>query len=298
MAWTPDTGPGLSEVTTRMQPALESPFTEHTPPPSSVSVIIVSYKVCARLRRCLQSLESATEIVVVDNASADGSAAMVRELFPDVTLVANSENLGFGAAVNQGLQRCSGDMILLLNPDARLQCSLAMLSERLARLPLAAGIGFRQVDESGFFQLSFGPPPWLFAELVRNLVQRRLDRRNAWVAARLDRIFCRPMRVPWVSASCLLLRSRPLRDIGGFDERFFLYFEDIDLCLRLRQLGGEIWYDPTLTIVHDRGASAAVQRPAAARAYRASHLYFWRKHRGPWVGRVVRAYASLRDVLK
>lgn len=281
-----------------MQLPLAPPLTEHTPPPSSVSVIIVSYEVCARLRRCLESLDSPAEIVVVDNASADGSAAMVRESFPEVTLVANSENLGFGAAVNQGLQHCSGEMILLLNPDARLQCSLAILSERLARLPLAAGIGFRQIDESGFFQLSFGPPPWLLAELVRNLVQRRLDRRNTWVAAGLDRIFCRPMRVPWVSASSLLLRSRALREAGGFDERFFLFFEDIDLCLRLRQLGSEIWYDPTLTVFHERGSSVAVRPPAAARAYRASHLYFWRKHRGPWVGRAVQAYASIRELLK
>jgi GT2 family glycosyltransferase len=281
-----------------MQRPLTTPLTEHAPLPSSVSVIIVSYEVCARLRRCLESLESATDIVVVDNASTDGSAAMVRESFPDVTLVANTENLGFGAAVNQALPHCSGDMILLLNPDAHLQSSLAMLSERLARLPLAAGIGFRQVDESGFFQLSFGPPPWLFAELVRHLVQRSLDRRNAWVAARLDRIFSRPMRVPWVSASSLLLRSRALRGAGGFDERFFLFFEDIDLCLRLRQLGSEIWYDPTLTVIHERGSSAAVQRATAASAYRDSHLYFWRKHRGPWVGGAVRAYARIRQWLK
>ena len=274
------------------------PLAEPTSPPPGVSVVIVSYEVSERLRRCLQSLDSATEIVVVDNASTDGSVAMVRESFPEVTVVANSENVGFGAAVNQGLAHCSGEMILLLNPDARLQCPLAALGDRLARLPLAAGIGFRQVDESGFFQLSFGPPPWLLAELVRNLVQRRLDRRNTWVAAGLDRMFCRPMRVPWVSASSLLLRSRALRDVGGFDEQFFLYFEDIDLCLRLRQRGSEIWYDPTLTVLHERGASAAAQRPTAERAYRASHLYFWRKHRGPWVGHAVRALASVRKLLK
>jgi GT2 family glycosyltransferase len=169
------------------------------------------------------------------------------------------------------------------------------LTQRIEHLG-ADALGVRQVDGSGFVQLACGPGPSVLAELGRKLVQRRLDQRDRWVAAGLERLLPRPRQVPWVAASCLLVRRDAFAAVEGFDEGFFLFFEDIDFCLRLREVGRRVWYDPTVTILHHRGASAAHRPGSSAQHYRRSQLRFWGKHRGPWTRAAVGAYLRLRGV--
>lgn len=260
----------------------------------ALSVLIVSYGVRERLRRCLDALGSGVEVVVVDNASPDGTADVVRREYPHVRLIAWPENRGFAKAVNAAARAASGSSFLLLNPDAvATPAALAQMTTTLARLPDAAAIGFRQVDERGVFQLTVGPPPSLALEVVRRFVQRRLDRGDARLAGALDRWLSRPRRVPWVAGSAVLVPRERFERVGGFDEGFFLYFEDIDFCLRLRVAGGAVYYDPTVTVTHVRGESARSAPGLARRAYRESQLLYWQKHRGPLARSIVRAYQIL-----
>jgi GT2 family glycosyltransferase len=260
-----------------------------------LSILVVSYNVRELLGRCLASVAE-HEVVVVDNASQDGTADMVRGSFPQVKLVAWGENKGFSAAVNEAARNATGDVFLLLNPDAELPSGATrrMLSA-LANRPDAVAMGFRQVDGQGHFQLAMGLKPTLLVELGRKLVQNRLDRGDVALGNLLDRV-SNAGPVAWVAGSALLVRRCAFEEIGGFDERFFLYFEDIDFCLRLTQTGGRVYYDPFITVVHHRGQSAKKAQSAASRAYRDSQLYFWEKHRGPWVRRLVQTYLMARKL--
>jgi len=260
-----------------------------------VSVLVVSFETRELLGRCLSSLGEADEIVVVDNGSSDGSAAMVRERHPEVRLVAWPENRGFSAAANQAAREATGDAFLLLNPDAALPPgTLPRMIASLQRRPDAWAIGFRQQDHAGRFQLAVGPRPSFALELLRKWVQRDLDRGGGRLARALDRAVSRPVRVPWVSGSSMLVRRSAFERVGAFDERFFLYFEDADFCLRLRSAGGRVYYDPSITVVHERGASASRDPERARRAYRESQALYWEIHRGAWARRLVRAYLRLR----
>ncbi len=262
-----------------------------------ISIIVVSYNVAARLRRCLTSVADAAEIVVVDNASEDGSVQMVQREFPHVRLLARPTNEGFSTAVNRGARHSSQPLLLVLNPDTELSpLLLNQMEETMAARDDVWAMGFRQVDDAGRFQLSFGPPPSLALELVRRTVQRRLDAGGDLLGPLLSRIFSRPMPMPWVSGAALLVRRSAFSAVGGFDERFFLYFEDIDFCLRLWRAGGKVLYDPSLVIRHSRGASADTARGLAQRAYRESQLYFWQKHRGAMVRALVWSYLRLRGL--
>jgi GT2 family glycosyltransferase len=264
---------------------------------SDLAVVVVSFNVRELLSRCLGSVADAGQVVVVDNGSVDGSADMVAEEFPGVDLLAWPDNRGFSAAVNAGAQRVRGEALLLLNPDASLPAgALHAMGAALDRRPRAWAIGFRQVDTNGRFQLAVGPPPSLALDLVRGLVQRALDRGDERVADWADRLLARSMRVPWVAGSSLLVRRDAFEQIRGFDERFFLYFEDIDFCLRLRRAGGEVWYEPSITVVHERGVSARTSNGHAERAYRHSQLWFWEKHRGRVVRDLVHRYQRLRGL--
>lgn len=261
----------------------------------SLSAVVVSYGARDLLARCLASLAGVPEIVVVDNASPDGSADLVRERFPGVRLLALPRNVGFAAAANAGARAASGDRLFFLNPDVEAPPGAAdRVAAILDGLPGAVAAGFRQIDADGRFQLSLGPTPGFAAEFARRVLQRRLDRGDRRLGALLDRLLARPRVVPWVSGATLLVRRDAFERVGGFDERFFLYFEDIDLCLRLRAAGGRVYYLPSPTFVHHRGRSAATARALAERAYRESQLQFWEKHRGPWARRTVYAWLRLR----
>jgi GT2 family glycosyltransferase len=260
-----------------------------------VSVLVASFGVRERLARCLTSVADAHETIVVDNASPDDSARLVRERFPSARLIAWDENRGFGAAVNEAARHATGEALFLLNPDAEVPAgSLGRIETALDDNPGAVAVGFRQVDEHGRWQLTIGPGPSLSLDALRGVVQRRLDRGAHWLGRRLDRALSRPRKVPWVAGSALLVSRSAFEKIGGFDERYFLYFEDVDFCLRLRAAAGRVVYDPRVTIVHARGASASRDVGRARKEYRRSQRLFWRTHRGALTGGLVHAYTRLR----
>jgi len=244
---------------------------------AELSVILVSYNDRLRLERCLSSLEEearnlGAKVIVVDNNSTDGSEELVRASFPWVELITSSENLGYARANNRGIRESRGKFILFLNPDTVLpRGALTELLTGLEARPEAGAIGPALVHEDQSFQISFGRKVSFLSELIQKSV------RNPYYKARL-KAAARAWEVGWLSGACLLLRRPALEAAGLFDENFFLFFEDIDLCLRMRQQGFRLIFDPRIKVLHVGGASTSRQKLASRLEYRRSQVYFYRKH--------------------
>jgi hypothetical protein len=263
-----------------------------------IDIIIVSHNTRAELLTCLASLHeprpaSVERVVVVDNASGDGSPAAARANWPAVSVVALDRNLGFGAANNVALRESQAEFVLFLNSDTVAPPgAIDRLLERL-RARGAAAAGPRLVDRSGRPEVSFGRMLTPAAELAQR-ARVRLAAGNGWLARRYATgLVSRERVVDWVSGACLLARRDAVAAAGGFDERFFLYEEDVDLCAALRARGGAILFTPRATVVHLRGQSVGRSTPAAGEPshYDASHVAFYDKHAprwAPWLRRWIR----------
>jgi GT2 family glycosyltransferase len=261
-----------------------------------VSVIVVSHNTREELLQCLASLGQVTvplEVVVVDNASEDGSADAAERRFPAVRVLRNADNLGFGAANNRGLAETRAPFVLLLNSDAELrpgclETLVALLRER-PRLGIA---GPRTVEADGAVQVSFGPEltPW------REWRQRRLvmgvKRRDPAALQAAAAAAAREHEPAWVSASCLLARREALQAVGGFDEGYFLYEEDVDLCRRVRRAGWSVLFTPAAEVIHHLGRSVARDPERARFEYQRSHLRYYARHNGRLARGALRVYVG------
>ncbi|HLI43115.1 MAG TPA: glycosyltransferase family 2 protein [Acidimicrobiales bacterium] len=220
------------------------------------------------------------EVVVIDNASGDGSAEELAASGLEIHLVRNRANVGFAAANNQGIEMASSPLVFLLNSDARLEPgALEVMLARMAATPRAAVVGSRLVYESGRFQRwTAGRDPSLGSAAVYLL---GLDRLAPFARAGLylGRDLSEACGVEWVSAASMLCRTAAVRAVGGMDERYF-YMEDVDLCRRLRQLGHEVWYEPAATAVHLMGRSVERSGDPGARAVESLNAYFAASHPG------------------
>ena len=261
-----------------------------------LSIIIVTYNSRKDLDACLRSLtEGATrldrEIIIVDNASTDGTAVHVRERWPGVRLIDAGGNIGFARANNIGIRQTFGDLVLLLNPDTVVPAgAIDRLAAALERDPHAAVAGPRIVDADGRAELSFGPMISPFAELRQKMLVKGSERGPLRPIVGL--MTRRTRYVDWVSGACLLARRADLDAAGLFDERFFLYTEDVDLCASIRARGRKVLFVAEAHIVHRRGQSAASAPAATAAAYRRSQIAFYEKHHPAWVP-LLRAYLKL-----
>jgi len=246
-----------------------------------LSVIIVNYNAGRFLPRCLASIEAGLdgiehEVCVVDNASSDGSVPLIASQFPFVQLIANDRNLGFAAGVNRGLEKTSGRYVLWLNPDTEiLDGGMAELLRYLNGEPKVGIIGPQIVDPDGGIQLSCRSFPSYrtalfhrYSLMTRWLPGNRYSRQylhTGWDHATIR-------EVDWVSGACLLHRREVLDDIGGLDERFFMYCEDVDVCLRARQAGWRVHYHPGLRVLHHIAGSSR----------RSPSLMVVERHRSMW----------------
>ena len=264
-----------------------------------LSVVIVSYNSRRDLEACLGSVTAQggagdREIVVVDNASSDGTPAYVRERWPGVRLLEAGGNLGFARANNLGIRQTSGELVLLLNPDTIVPPgALARLVAFLDAHPGAAAVGPRIVDGSGRAELSFGRMISPLAELRQKILVVGSDRGVPLMAAAVERMTRGTKAVDWVTGACLLARRSDLEAAGLFDERFFMYTEDVDLCAAFRARGRQVLFAADVEIVHLRGRSAASAPRATETAYRRSQLAFYEKHHPRWAP-LLRRYLKFR----
>ncbi|HEX6104576.1 MAG TPA: glycosyltransferase family 2 protein, partial [Gemmatimonadales bacterium] len=231
-----------------------------------MAVAIVSWNTRELLRRCLESAlaEGAAEIVVVDNGSSDGSVEMVRDQFPRVRLEVRPENPGYGAASNIAFGLCSAEYVLLLNSDTAIHPgALAALVEHLDRNPRAGIVGPRLLNADGTLQKSVFPFPSPLVPLVKRRPVADVVGVVPWLRDEFVGSWAhdRARRAPWVLGAALAIRRTAFDGTGGFDESFVMYFEEVDLCYRLRQAGWEIHFTPAAEVTHVGGASTSQRRP-------------------------------------
>ena len=265
--------------------------------PVELSIIVVSYNTRELLARCLRSLAPAAigtphEIVVVDNASRDASVEMVQAEFPRVTCLVNTANLGFARAVNRGILASRGESLVLFNSDAEASAgSFDGLAAFLGDHPSVGAVGPHTLLPDGRpCQSCFRFPnlirPYLNFDVLRRISGNAFSLSYPWGSP----VMQEGGEVYWLSGACLMLRRRALDQVGLLDERFFMYFEDTDLCRRLRRAGWSVWYMPKISVVHRVGQSSERERERLHLELRRSCLHYFRTHHPGPVAWGVRAF--------
>jgi GT2 family glycosyltransferase len=228
------------------------------PESEGLSIVIVSYNTGEYLKRCLTSLyqnssDLLREVIVVDNASNDGSVEMVEAGFPEVTLIRNASNLGYATAVNQGIRDSSGRHILILNPDIEvLDASVRELWEFMERTPDAGIAAGKLLNPDGSLQMSCRTFYTLPVVLLRRTLLGKIFPNSRLVREHLmlDWDHNSDREVDWVTGACMMVRREAYEGVGGMDERFFLYFEDVDWCYRMKKHGWKVYYVPSSIMKH------------------------------------------------
>lgn len=245
-----------------------------------ISVVLLNYNTraltLAALARLLpEATERGWQVIVVDNASTDGSGEAVAAAFPAVTLLSLTENRGYAAGNNRGVEVAAGDFVVLLNSDALVGVAeLQALADYLVENPSAGAVsaGLRTAKgEAQAFAFGGDPTP---GYLLRRGLGRvlPLPPLHNWAVTEA-------LSVDWVSGACLCVSREVIEQIGGLDENFFLYFEDVDWCKRMRGAGWQVVYNPLVSVVHLGGQSQPARR-VANRHYGESLRYFYQKHYG------------------
>lgn len=226
-----------------------------------LSILIVNWNSRDYLRKCLISIRHtcgtiSPQVVVVDGGSFDGSAEMIACEFPEVEFVQSQVNIGFGRSNNLGFKRVIGDTLLLLNPDTELHPgTVSILLETLQQAPDAGMVGARLLNSDGSLQLSSVhplPTAWN-VPLDSELMRRR------WWRLRRAALDDGAVEVEAVSGACMMLLSETFRQLGGFDPRYFMYAEDMDLCFKIRRSGLKIYHDSRASIIHHGGGCSSCQ---------------------------------------
>ena len=251
-----------------------------------ITVVIVNYRVKLFLEQTLRSVEEATqgldaEVIVVDNNSGDDSIDFVRQRFPQVTFIENTDNVGFARANNQAVMRAAGLFTLILNPDTIIsRPCIEQCIEWMRGHERCGAIGVRMVDGNGVFlpesKRAF-PTPWVSFCKIFGL--SALFPRSRWFARYHLRYLDdrQPHRIDILAGAFMLCRTTLLQQVGGFDEDFFMYGEDIDLPYRMVLAGYENWFLP-VEIIHYKGESTKKDSMRYVRVFYEAMLIFYRKH--------------------
>jgi GT2 family glycosyltransferase len=257
------------------------------PDRDSLAIIIVTYNSAQEIDACLESLVGHTSpfpttITVVDNASPDRTAAHVRQKWPAVQVIDAGGNLGFAKANNIGIRATSSDYVLLMNPDTVAPPgSIQTLVRGLASHPDAAIAGARLLSDRGFPGVVSGACRCTPMERIETMVFSRLYLRSGASSqdGRVEPGGARSRH--WVSGACMVIRRPDLEAVGLLDERYFMYNEDVDLCLAMHKRGRKVFYIAGAEVLHYRGKSAA-RNPEMERLRQRSHVAYYEKHLPMW----------------
>ncbi len=260
-----------------------------------LSIIIVTWNSEEFIRNCLDSIflslvNFTSEVIVVDNNSSDETAKIVEQLYPQVNLIQNKENLGYAKGNNQGIEESRGEYVLLLNPDTQvLEDSLSLMYRFMEENPNAGALGPKLLNPDKTVQPScrefptFSTLIWEFSGLSRLFPRSGVFGR--WRMGYFD--FDKQREVDQPMASCLMLRRAALEDVGIFDESLAMFFNDVDLCYRIKKGGWKIYFYPEAKVIHHKGGST---RKAKARMIWLSHWAFYKffkKHKAGLVNRLL-----------
>ena len=263
---------------------------------SDFSIVIVNWNVRDLLRRCLTSISAPgraeLDVTVVDNGSSDGSCDMLRAEFPSVRLIANDANRGFPAANNQGLAASGGRYIMVLNPDTEIVGdALARMLAYLEAHHEVGALGPQLLNPDGSHQSSRRRFPTFATALFE----------STWLQSRAPRGVLRrfyvedvpagaTQEVDWLTGACIVVRREVLQQVGGFDESFFMYSEELDWCKRIKSAGWKIVYLPEAQVVHHVGKSSEQAVAARHIHFQTSKVRYFRKHHGQLTAGLLRAF--------
>ncbi|MEO8737582.1 MAG: glycosyltransferase family 2 protein [Edaphobacter sp.] len=261
-----------------------------------LSIIIINWKSHDFVRQCLATIFGDNtpliyEVLVVDNASFDGIAEMLASEFPQVTFIQCEHNIGFAAANNLALARSHGRNILFLNPDTEiLGDAIQTLVSALELLPEAGMVGARLLNSNLSLQTTCvtSAPGLLNQALNSHLLRTAFPKWKLWGMRALFENSKSPMQVEAISGACMLARRSVLDRVGAFSTQYFMYAEDMDLCVKVTQAGLAIYYVPEAFIIHHAGGSSSMRQESdfSSLMVRQSLMRFFMLHRG-------RTYASL-----
>lgn len=267
-----------------------------------LSIIIVNWNVRDLLDACLASIFASTldansyEIIVIDSASEDGSVNMLREKYPAVILLPQSQNIGFTRGNNLGLAEASGEYLLLLNPDTELSPpALAQLLEYMNAHPQVGIIGPHTLNSDGSHQSTRRRFPTLMTGIFESTWL------STWAPAKVEReyrLLDSPdgdiLNVDWVQGSALLMRRAVYDDIGGLDAGYKMYCEELDFCRRAKSSGWRVIYHGGVTIIHHGGKSSEQAGAFKQLHFHTSKLRYFLKHHGVGAYRILRALLLLQ----
>lgn len=260
-----------------------------------LSIIIVSWNVREKLRENLKAIFQSDgdlnfEVFVVDNNSKDASADMVAQEFPQAKLIKNQENLGFAKANNQAIKKAKGEFILLLNPDMKVfPDTLVNTVDWMRENKQASVAGCYLVNENGeaIKHIRRFPRFWDQLAIVLKLPHLFPGILNKYL--RVDFDYGRPANVDSIRGGFFMIRKETLEKIGLLDERYFVWFEEVDYCREIKKSGGEVWYTPTARCVDYVGQSfSQVKRGVAQQYFRDSMLKYFKKWHPAWQYRVLK----------
>ncbi|MBW4644601.1 MAG: glycosyltransferase family 2 protein [Goleter apudmare HA4340-LM2] len=263
-------------------------------PTISISIILVNYNGAEVLPDCLSSIEKyidtlTCEIILVDNASTDGSLELVKENYPQIRLIKNSKNLGFGAGNNAGARIAYGEFLFLLNTDTVLTSNILLHLIDLIQADTKIGIiGPKLLNPDGSLQISVSPALGIKGEYQARQIHQAYQ--NVSNLNLIEQKFQEIQEVDIVVGAAFFIRSSLFQELGGFDENFFMYFEESDLCQRAQYLGYKIIYTPYVSLIHLRGYSIQKVANAMVVEYRRSQIYYYQKHRPWWEQLLLRVY--------
>ncbi len=270
---------------------------------ADVAIVIVSTNEAHWLERCLSTVfdhagGARLEVIVVDNASVDGTRELVESSFPEARVV-SSENRGFAHGNNRGIEQANARYVLLLNPDTEvIEGTFGELVELLDERPQVGLAGVRQIRGDGTLSPTIRRFPSVTRALGEALFSERWPVRPAWAGERVldPERYEREVECDWTSGSYMLARREALLSAGLLDERFFIYSEEPDLCLRIKRAGWHVRHIPQMTIVHHAGKGGVRPRMIAQDAF--TRKQYARKHFGPAYGGVYLSACALRCLIR
>ncbi len=266
---------------------------------SELSILIVTWNSRATIRDCLKSIQNTRQnldyqVLVWDNLSTDDTVKIIQTEFPKVQLFESQQNLGFAGGNNGLLAKANSAFILFLNPDTVIiDNSVTKMLEYLKSNPSVVALGPKLLYSDSTFQLSFAKFPNLASEFFTKIYQRSTNKRRSLVLKFLENTSAKTQEVDWVSGACMLTRKKLLQEVGKFDENFFLYFEDADLCYRMKSKG-KIIYFPEVQVVHVVGSSTKSQNLQTEYHYRKSQLYYYKLHNSLISNLILKLYLSFK----